>query len=616
MSTNMNINYNLLKIGHEAMVPYIVAAFSMVYGTQYQVLIKKRCEKGLFLPYLNLEGIEDYTKYLKKAKSKELAVEFLKRIGYSVPDKEDLNFADNLDTNLERLINNYLGPSEYSFNNDSNSPTVPLKLFSDDCLDKENIVKKVRLINQLRGRKENLVVYQTLKDFEKTDEYIKIKDSVLQLERIYNDLKNEFTKWEEEIKHYNNFILEEKLRKKEIFSRGETALYNEILGLIPTPLKERINHLPFEEQIHILIGEDFTRDKSVFAAFSQKNMDSLCSEDTPLYEKYWIVNEQITLFRRLGIEIPDEKILGCGCEENVQEYKNFLNKDEIKALIPDANSCEKIANSHQSIAADIIKKYNYTNVSFRKIISLFSDDCRTKEYFYRTIKERTICVSVFTENNPITNHNSVIPFLCYTVRPGSAGRLAYTLMHEFGHIIDYSENGSAFETIEDLGETNKSINPYDNRYRIYERFNETINDIFALEAIEILNSKGIYLLEEKKLTSVQLENLNTNKILKDMLRPLIKKFRKHIVEVKLTSRRNKLTDYIGEKNIYDLVDAINKVDYFITMGLCKHLEAGLNTSIVQNYYKELERVNEIYLRIDDYYNRQINNLDVKCYKKS
>lgn len=618
MSSKINVNYNLLEISQNPIAPYIIAAFSMVYGTEFQELIKSRVDKTLFIHYKDLDGIVDYREYLKNCKSRELAVEFLRRIGCSVPEKENLNYADSFELMLEWTIDNYLGVSEQAFNRRIDSPTIPLKLFKLDNLSDNDIERKIKLINQIRGKKDDLITYATLNEFESTDEYKKIRDMIFSYETLYEKMLNEFTNWKKSLSHYDEYIEEESERKESILKEKENELYNAVYKLLPNSLKKKINDLSVDEKKKFIIGDNLTNSNSIFEAFSKDNMDILYSDKSPLYEKYWIVNEQIVLFKRLGIDVPDERILGCSCDKDVQEYRKFIERKEIWSLIPEASICEKIACLHANISKETVDDYYCTSESFLKMIRYFSNDESTRNYFYNVLKRKKVYVSAFTEFDSVNNCDSIIPFLCYTVRPSSGGCLAFALFHEFGHVIDYNDNGSAFESAEELLKDSDKGNPYSKKYRYYERFNEAINDIFTLEAIKILNSKGIYLLEEKNLTSRYLEDVNTSKIVKDMIRPLIKKFRKQVVTVKLTSIRSELTDYVGEENFNELVDAVNKVDYLVSLGLREMLAARRETALVRDYYKELDRVSKIYVKMDEYYSNHFNSSDaVKplCYNK-
>ena len=601
MSTAMNINHNLLNINKNAMAPYIIAAFSMVYGVDFHSLIKAKVNNTLLLQYVDVQGIQDYTDYLKNCKSKELAVKFLVRLGYKVANQNELNFANDFDCNLENLINCYLGEAGSAFNRKENSPTLPFRLlkYEEKCSNVD-IKNKVRLINQIRGNAKEPITEDTLKDFEATKEYQTFLRMTLIFEMIYQELLTEFKKWEKSLINYEEFIQTERERKLLIFQEKGFELYKEIFNSFPDDLKLKLKNKSFLEQINVIFGSMTIESKTIIEAFSRENMKRLYDDDVPLYEKYWIVAEQKPFFDKVGIVISNERILGCSCLDDVHEYLTFLNQPEVKNLLPNYDILENLTILRKKKFENALEEYYCTSEEFLKVTESFSDDEETKQYFLQIFKNRRVCTSVCRKDN------SYAPILCYTVRPSDGGSLAYALIHEFGHIIDYNEYGSGFESVEDL-ESNGKVNPYNDAYRYYERFNETVNDMFALEVINILNSNDIYLLEEKKISSLYLENNNTSKIVKDLIKPLLDKYKIYVIKAKITSNKEYLTEHVGRDNFEELVDAVNKVDFLVSKGLIRILEASEDSPIVQEYYNQLERVEEIYKKIEEYSRSKSNN---------
>src|SRR5699024_6814206 len=132
-----------------------------------------------------------------------------------------------------------------------------------------------------------------------------------------------------------------------------------------------------------------------------------------------------------------------------------------------------------------------------------------------------------------------------------------TFMHECGHIIDQSSKGTGFESSNDFNE-NSEKNPYDNAFRKYEKFNETLNDIFTMEAVELLHNHGTYLIEPSEFTLSDISNHNTALITKNLLRPLLSKFRQQVISAKVKADHSELIRYIGKDNFEELVDVVNK----------------------------------------------------------
>ena len=75
---------------------------------------------------------------------------------------------------------------------------------------------------------------------------------------------------------------------------------------------------------------------------------------------------------------------------------------------------------------------------------------------------------------------------------------------------------------------------------------QTFNDIFTIEANEYLRSKGIYLIEDKEVNYLDASNRNTREITKNLLVPLINKFRPQIVKAILNADPSEYVKYIGE----------------------------------------------------------------------
>src|SRR5699024_4679026 len=124
-------------------------------------------------------------------------------------------------------------------------------------------------------------------------------------------------------------------------------------------------------------------------------------------------------------------------------------------------------------------------------------------------------------------------------------------------------------------------NPYDKRFRIYEKFNETLDDIFTLEALEYLHNNDIYMLEPREIVQLDCQDKNTYMAAKKLLFPLLEKFREEVIEAKINVNPSILTQCIGEDNYEALVDAVNKVDY-----LCRkdRKSTRLNSSHVSISY--------------------------------
>ena len=203
-------------------------------------------------------------------------------------------------------------------------------------------------------------------------------------------------------------------------------------------------------------------------------------------------------------------------------------------------------------------------------------------------------------------NNEFISIMFYTVKENAGGYLFNSFVHESGHIIDQNLKGTGFEPVDDFSE-NYTKNPYDNEFRKYEKFNETLNDIFTIEVTNFLQKQGIYLIEPKEFTKLDASNLNTASITKDLLQPLLQKYRKQVIKAKINSDPKILINCIGEDNYEELVDIVNKVDYLSRNGVVIIIDKYPKDPMVLDYNKQIERVKKVYNNIDNYYANKLGD---------
>ena len=249
---------------------------------------------------------------------------------------------------------------------------------------------------------------------------------------------------------------------------------------------------------------------------------------------------------------------------------------------------------------EAIKEYIFNCDEYKKVFSLLGGDERNIDAIFDIFKNIRICVCGATQI--INNHFDLISLMFYTFRAGDLGTQFYAFMHECGHIIENNENGFGFD-IDFYSTVNDDKNPYNNSRRKYELFNETINDIFTIEAVEILHKLNIFPIEKKEYTITDLSNVNTSILSKQILYPLVNNYRSQLIKAKITSKIEELTEYIGVDNFENLVDIVNRVEYLVGLGLLTDLENNQVNDNVNEYYSILERVENIYNNIDSSYTR-------------
>lgn len=251
---------------------------------------------------------------------------------------------------------------------------------------------------------------------------------------------------------------------------------------------------------------------------------------------------------------------------------------------------------------EAMKEYYTTRKDFMNAIKMFGNNQKNFETIYNII-------NIIVGEGATNDNNEVFSLMFYTIR--DKGTLCLGFMHENGHIINQTENGCGFETWDTI--TDK--NPYDKAFCKYEKFNETLNDMFTIEAIKYLQNQGIYLIEPKEFTANP-DNWNTALITKNLLYPLIQKFRKQVIKAKINAKPEELVKCIGKDNFENLVDAVNKVDYLSRNGVISKIDETPEDAMVLEYFETLERVKQIYMDIDAYYANNFESLSTNSNENS
>ena len=555
---------DLLNLNLDKLKPYVIDAYTHVYGSEYHDIIEHKINNALYLTYIDIRGLEEYINNLLAYKKYKLSISFLEQIGYDVSKYKSLNLKElSRENNLNEILKANFGRFEIIFEKD------------------ENII----ILLEIKGYKD-----------------------------IYDKLKSEFILYKESFFRYYKFIEEDNNRKDIIFKEGMDYTYNELLSVIPLELKERLEKLSKEEVYKIFFDISWNSKlnyNSLVQSFDKEYMEELSSSENSLFMKAVLASDQIEYLQIFNIEPPVFDIgkdnLSCfHTEQDVSNYLNFLKSAEVRNLIPKQDLIDRIKKMCKENYSECEKKYYTKRLDFLNIINKIDSNQDLDNYLIDKIKNKRVCITM----GGATNSNGYFSLMFYTIRPFDYGILDRTFMHENGHIVDDNPNGCGFELIDDCNNSS-GHNKYDKRYRKYERFNETINDIFTSEAVEYLHKNGIYLIEERY-TNNQGNDRNTGLVTKNILRPLLDKYRSIVIEAKINVDRKILSSYIGEDNFEELVDVINKVDYLWNRGLDYKLKNDKDNADVIEYYRELERAKEIYINIDAFV---ANNYEVMSVKK-
>ena len=606
---------NLLDIDFKSMISNITDAFTTVYGEKYRELINKKLNNTYFISYFDIEGLKEYINYLKFCKSRELSIKFLEEIGISVNyDKSNYTKALDIDTSeiLDSTIDTY-----YAFSSKRNQ-YVPLLAFDNENHEQENDIlqnNRLKLINYFLREKNKKITIEDLPSFMATDEYLEILNKIKKYKTIYDKLFQEFSNWEKSLESYETFIKKEEDKRNEIYKRKKQELFQLIYDKLPKKVKEAIQGKDIEEQQKIILGDFDITSPSLIESFSKNSFEELTDSNNNIWKKITKIGiHQVEYLKHLKITLPFNDAYDCNNEEKLSFYLDFLKQEKIQQYIPSQDVISFIENTRKEKMEEAYLEYLSNRSDYQKIANSFSYQPDFLNTIRNIIQKKMILVTL---PYAIDKQGNIISFLCYSVRKNAAGYLDYLLLHECGHAIEKTEKGCGLGP-EYTYNNDLWYNPYDNNFRIYEKINENLNDIFTLEALDYLHKNDIYLLEPKEIVQQDCQDKNTYMITKKILYPLLEKFREEVIAAKLNVNPSILTQCIGEDNYEALVDVVNKVDYLCRNDLEHLLKYYPDTSICKEYQKQLERANEIYNAIDEYSAKRdsnASNLEKKQDKK-
>lgn len=594
-----NISIDLKKV-----LPFVIEAFTFVYGEKYRDIISDKINNAIIIQHYNIESLKEYILYIEECQKREYAVKFLEKIGVNVEKYKKANYTEELDSEVENLLEYYIDSSYFGFS-DKTDYYVPLQAFKQGNNEnpKKLLQNKIKIINYLLDDEHELVTEKNFDLFTKTEEYQQILKKIDELNLVYEPLLSEYRKREEKLKPYKDYLDSETGRKAKILEKNKQLLFEDIYQKLPMSMKAALSSKSLEEKITTILGSTDIGSASIIELFNSNRMKKLKSENVDVLTKSVIVSRQLNYLKSICGYIVSGKEIKFGTEENINKYLTFLEQEDVKQYIPSDDLIHFVTSTREKKYEEALREYYTTREDFLNFKEQgFNED--SLEYIYENMKGESVFIF---GRGATTDDNKFVSIMFYTIRNDDGGSLCFTFMHECGHIIDQNENGIAFESCMDFSDSSMK-NPYDSTCRRYEKFNETLNDIFTIEAIEFLHSQGIYLIEPQKFTLEDVSNYNTALITKNLLQPLLLKFRSQVISAKINADQNELTRYIGQDNFEELVDVVNKVDYLSRNGVINKIETSPEDELVKEYFKQVNRAEKIYHNIDDYYDNNYQTL--------
>ncbi|MDE5587110.1 MAG: hypothetical protein K2I72_01910, partial [Bacilli bacterium] len=311
--SNVDLNIDL-----DSVRPYVIDAFTATYGEEYRAINSQKINNAILIQYHDVEGLSDYVSYIKRCKSRELAIQFLDKIGMDVEKYRKTNYTEPLDSDIENIISNFLDSSTIGFSEAADT-FAPLRAFnSNNNTKKERILRnKIKLINYLLGDEHEQITEENFEAFTETKKYSELLETINQYNIIYEELLSEYNEWSKQLKPLTEYVEFEGKRKSDILQKKKNEMFSSILPQLPLAVRNAISNKALENQIYNILGYFDIGFASIIEFFGQEQMNKLKSNSVSPGEKYLIVASQSAYLKELGITIPDENMLKCESEEDI-----------------------------------------------------------------------------------------------------------------------------------------------------------------------------------------------------------------------------------------------------------------------------------------------------------
>lgn len=587
---------NILNIDVQDSIPDIIDAYTEVYGVENRDIIEKRLKEIRFVFYNNILGVMGYVNHVESCNKKEIGIQFLKQIGFDVSKYEEGSYTEEIDESISLLLENYLGPNCSIFDNNFKGIKAWKKPDTDTNLE-EVEEEQINFINFIRGNNTNPITRETFKDFSETEEYREILGKINECLKVYNQLIEDNKDFKNEIEEYREYYINETLRANNILHEHRNKLLEKTYSFLPNETKRILDSkdLSIDDKSMELFGYNIGC-KSYIEYFSKKYEDILNDPNASENDKETIYNYRCKYFEMLGIVSgkTDEDF-----ETNKEFYNYCMQQEYVSEVIPSNDLIDNISKCRIEEYERYQMEFICNSEDFVRNSNRFPD---AKEAIYYNMRNQEICVSEYNTDEGIKR------MIFITVRMGEEKFLNNYLLHEICHYIECTDTLSGFDIINDK---KSPKNPYNSKLRLYTKLNETITNIFDTEARQFLQKRNIYPIEPKKYACLGNTDMSTTSRLKGLVSRFLSTYRKQIIKSRLTGNMEEMYNYIGQENFEALNDVINKVSSLEDLGLNSKLRNNqVDDTIVLEYNKQLERLEEIYANMETYHSKDnISNDD-------
>ena len=340
----------ILNIDFEKLSPYIIDAFTKVYGDEYHDTISKKINNMHIFYYYNIDNLKEYIADIKMCKRREYAIRFLDKIGIDVKKYIKANYMDPLGEEVEEILKYYISSS---FKKSGNKSSSIQQYHINNPNDPEiSLANKLLIINHLLENNHEEITIENYERFKETREYQVILSKIKEINLVFNKLLTEYETWEEQLQPYDDFIDSEIERKLNILNDKKVATFNNIYAKLPISIKDAISNKTLEGQITSIFGSLDFGSSTPIEAFSSKNMEKLKSKNVNAFKRFLILSSQILYLKNIGIAIENYNLLTNSIDEIIKPIGTYHKKaifvKEIANILVNNYDC-KVPNDRKKL---------------------------------------------------------------------------------------------------------------------------------------------------------------------------------------------------------------------------------------------------------------------------
>lgn len=561
-----------------------------VFGDKYKDIICKKIDEAIYIYYCNHIGMEKYANEMLDSKRDELCLKFLSVLGINISKYDGMYYNEIAYQRFLEDIKLFMG-NHNPFLNDGH---IYLGIFSfknESIFNELDEVSQIEFLNDYFFKGEDVLNANNYNDFKETKYFKRFYSKLEDYLKYFEELKVEYISYK---KKYADSYLEYSSRKKERFEfikeQNKVSLYKAIEDSLPEAVQDILKSKYSSKKDRAQILGDVDDELFGFKCFSTPSIE----ED--------VLDSLLDYFKFL--EVIDE--IPTSLSEKIELYNKITKDEKYEAFIPSLEVISDIQEYKKELLFNSILMLLMEDETFNKYADL------NKISFESRLNFASCMINLCNFVSSAKCGSDFVSVLFCTIVTSSLGHVDAVMIHEFIHLIfqifvndEYKVSG--FEMLYLDCNNNKikdpkNLKPYNNNYRINERFNETIVDILTDKVLYMLHKMwGIYLFEDKSLIKPY-DNINTDSILRRILEPFVNDYFDILIEAMMVGDLNILYDRVGKDNVMKLNEVINYVDFLIDkFHLVKEIDEDSNCSqVYKKYIEEVEEVLNIYEQMRNY----------------